>query len=149
MAQVTGSCRFGLWRVEVVATGNLVHRVRFTSNGIQGPVPEPFLRFLAGKSRNLSPLTSVAVVPGYPYEPVYQAVCEIPYGCTATYGEVAESAGTIPRLVGLAMKRNPTPILIPCHRVVARDGIGGYTPSVDIKEALLRLEQVNKGECQG
>jgi len=40
------------------------------------------------------------------------------------------------------MKRNPTPLIIPCHRVVAKSGIGGFTPSVEIKEALLRMEGI-------
>ena len=50
-------------------------------------------------------------------------------------------AGTTPRVVGQAMARNPTPLVIPCHRVVAADGIGGFSPSVEIKEELLAMEK--------
>jgi methylated-DNA-[protein]-cysteine S-methyltransferase len=39
------------------------------------------------------------------------------------------------------MARNPVPLVIPCHRVVAADGIGGFSPSVEIKEALLAMEK--------
>jgi methylated-DNA-[protein]-cysteine S-methyltransferase len=66
---------------------------------------------------------------------------EIGYGTTATYGEIAETAGTVPRVVGQAMARNPTPLVIPCHRVVGKHGIGGFTPSIEIKETLLRIEK--------
>jgi methylated-DNA-[protein]-cysteine S-methyltransferase len=144
MEPVVGSCRFGLWSVEVTASGTTVHRVRFTTSAVAGPVPEQILKFLAGKARDLSPLTSTALGPGYPYEAVYKAVREIPYGETATYGDIARRAGTIPRIVGLAMKRNPTPLVIPCHRVVAYNGIGGFTPSPEIKAALLKLEQSHR-----
>jgi methylated-DNA-[protein]-cysteine S-methyltransferase len=58
-----------------------------------------------------------------------------------TYGEIARLAGTGPRVVGQAMARNPTPLVIPCHRVVAAKGIGGFSPSIEIKEALLALEK--------
>ena len=53
---------------------------------------------------------------------------EVPYGETATYGEVAELAGRpgAARAVGTAMSRNPVPFFVPCHRVVAANGIGGY-----------------------
>ncbi|MBF0187505.1 MAG: methylated-DNA--[protein]-cysteine S-methyltransferase [Magnetococcales bacterium] len=45
---------------------------------------------------------------------------------TLTYGALAKAAGTAPRAVGQAMRRNPIPLLIPCHRVVAANGLGGY-----------------------
>ena len=54
----------------------------------------------------------------------------------ATYGEIAGKVSTSPRVVGQAMRRNPTPLVIPCHRIVGKHGIGGFTPSPEIKEAL-------------
>jgi len=73
---------------------------------------------------------------------VWQAMCAIPYGRTRTYGELAETAGGVARAVGVACGANPIPILIPCHRVVARHGLGGYSGDggVETKVALLRLE---------
>ncbi|HQC35436.1 MAG TPA: MGMT family protein, partial [Methanoculleus sp.] len=50
-----------------------------------------------------------------------------------------------PRAVGSAMAKNPTPIVVPCHRVVAKTGIGGFTPDPAIKEALLAMERREKG----
>ncbi|HQN91559.1 MAG TPA: methylated-DNA--[protein]-cysteine S-methyltransferase, partial [Methanoculleus sp.] len=72
---------------------------------------------------------------------IYRAVRGIPCGKTAAYSEIAISVGTAPRVVGLAMSRNPTPIVVPCHRVVAKTGIGGFSPDPAIKEALLAMEK--------
>ena len=73
---------------------------------------------------------------------VWQAMREIPYGQTHTYGALAERAGGVARAVGMACGANPIPILIPCHRVVAQSGLGGYSGDggVETKVALLRLE---------
>ena len=73
---------------------------------------------------------------------VWQAMLAIPYGHTRTYGELTESAGGVARAVGVACGANPIPILIPCHRVVAQNGLGGYSGDggVETKVALLRLE---------
>lgn len=60
---------------------------------------------------------------------VLTALQEIPYGETITYGQLAARSGTgLPaRAVGAVMAANPVPIVIPCHRVVASDGLGGYS----------------------
>ncbi len=73
---------------------------------------------------------------------VLEEVKKIPYGSVATYGEIAEKLGTSARAVGQALKRNPIPVIIPCHRVVARSGLGGYSAGVEIKRWLLELEGV-------
>lgn len=72
----------------------------------------------------------------------------IPYGETRTYGEIAKILKTSPRAVGNACRKNPIPIVIPCHRVVAANGIGGYDGAtqgrtLQIKHQLLRLEGVS------
>jgi len=137
----SGSCRFGLWRVEVDYDDITVYRVRFLQNAREGPVPVQFTRFLAGKSKHFYPLTSVALEEDSTYPEIYKAVSEIPYGETRTYGEIAKLCGTHARVVGTAMARNPTPLIIPCHRVVAFNGIGGFSPDVQIKMDLLKLEK--------
>ncbi len=73
---------------------------------------------------------------------IYAVVRSIPRGETMTYGQVAELAGSpgAARAVGRAMAANPFAILIPCHRVLAKDGPGGYAYGRDVKERLLRLE---------
>lgn len=69
----------------------------------------------------------------------------VPYGQTATYGELAARAGKprAARAVGMVMNRNPLPILLPCHRVVGASGdLVGYAGGLDRKVALLELEGV-------
>ncbi len=71
---------------------------------------------------------------------VLNEVRSIPYGSIITYKELAESLNTSPRAIGQALKRNPTPVIIPCHRVVAKNGLGGFSAGIEIKRELLRLE---------
>ncbi|MFQ5880164.1 MAG: methylated-DNA--[protein]-cysteine S-methyltransferase [Dehalococcoidia bacterium] len=74
---------------------------------------------------------------------VWQATREIPRGQTRPYSWLAQRVGRpgAARAVGQAMRRNPLPIVIPCHRVVAADGgLGGYGGGLDLKHTLLRLE---------
>lgn len=74
---------------------------------------------------------------------VWQAMASIPYGHTRTYGDIAADLGSSARAVGGACGKNPLPILIPCHRIVGRNGsLGGYTGSegTDTKKRLLLLE---------
>ena len=82
---------------------------------------------------------------------IYAVVRSIPRGGAMTYGQVAEIAGSpgAARAVGQAMAANPFAILIPCHRVLARDGPGGYAYGRDIKERLLRLEGQMKEKPSG
>ena len=70
---------------------------------------------------------------------------EVPWGETVTYGELADIVGSprAARAVGNVMAHNPVQILLPCHRVVAADGLGGYGSSgVETKRALLAIEGV-------
>lgn len=76
---------------------------------------------------------------------VWQAMQAIPYGETRTYGDIADAVGSAARAVGGACGRNPLPIVIPCHRVVAGGGRpGGYSGDggVETKRILLTLEGV-------
>ncbi|VUT27763.1 MAG: Methylated-DNA--protein-cysteine methyltransferase [Candidatus Syntrophoarchaeum sp. GoM_oil] len=74
---------------------------------------------------------------------VMEEVREIPYGSVRTYGEVAGSIGnkSAYRAVGRALGKNPAPIIVPCHRVVAKAGIGGYAFGINMKEKLISLEK--------
>ncbi len=74
---------------------------------------------------------------------VWAALREIPAGQTRTYIDIARVAGGSARSVGGANSRNPIPIFIPCHRVVAVGGIGGYSggDGLETKRRLLALEQ--------
>jgi methylated-DNA-[protein]-cysteine S-methyltransferase len=79
-------------------------------------------------------------------EPAHRRVLETlreiaPYGTTVTYGELGRQAGVDdPRDVGVFMARNPFPLVIPCHRVVASDGLGGFGGGLELKTRLLELE---------
>ncbi len=73
---------------------------------------------------------------------VWAALCEIPVGQTRTYADIARVAGGSARSVGQANGANPIPVLIPCHRVVAAAGPGGYSggDGLATKQFLLQLE---------
>ncbi|MWG34603.1 methylated-DNA--[protein]-cysteine S-methyltransferase [Halomarina oriensis] len=76
---------------------------------------------------------------------VMRAMREIPFGETRTYGDLAAALDTAPVAVGGACGRNPVPLVVPCHRVVASDGgLGGYSASggLDTKRRLLVHEGV-------
>ena len=73
---------------------------------------------------------------------VWSLLSQIPYGQTATYGELAEALSTSPRAVGQAVGKNPIALIVPCHRVVGKHGEAvGYAWGTDRKEALLKLER--------
>ena len=73
---------------------------------------------------------------------VWSAMRTIPYGETRSYGDLAAAIRSAPRAVGGACGKNPIPIVIPCHRVLAKAGFGGYSGSggLKTKQALLSLE---------
>ncbi len=88
---------------------------------------------------------SIPLLPagGTPYrQRVWSALGEIPYGETRTYAELARSTGGSARSIGQANRCNPLPILIPCHRVVARSHLGGFSmgDGVETKRFLLTHE---------
>ncbi len=82
---------------------------------------------------------------GTPFQQeVWRWLCEIPYGETISYGELARRIGNpqASRAVGLANGSNPIPIVIPCHRVIGSNGrLTGYGGGLPIKEKLLALEK--------
>ena len=86
---------------------------------------------------------------GTPFERrVWDEVCAIPYGHTATYTEIARRIGRpgASRAVGRANARNPVAVIVPCHRVVGSDGsLTGYAGGLEMKRALLDLERAASG----
>ena len=82
---------------------------------------------------------------GTPFQlAVWTQLTKIPYGSTASYGDIARALGKRPvaaRAVGLANGANPISVIVPCHRVIGSDGsLTGYGGGLDRKELLLRLE---------
>ena len=79
---------------------------------------------------------------------VWRALCDIPYGATASYGETAQAIGspTASRAVGLANGQNPISIVVPCHRVIGANGsLTGYGGGLDAKRWLLSHEAAHAG----
>ncbi len=77
---------------------------------------------------------------------VWQAMTLISYGKTMTYGEIADIVGSHPRAVGTACGLNPVPIIIPCHRVMGKDGkLTGYSggDGTETKKFLIELEKLS------
>lgn len=98
--------------------------------------------YFEGKRRAFAVPTAAA---GTPFQQaVWNALKEIPYGETRSYGEIARQIGhpRASRAVGQANNRNPLPIVVPCHRVIGASGaLTGYAGGLDIKVRLLELER--------
>jgi methylated-DNA-[protein]-cysteine S-methyltransferase len=73
---------------------------------------------------------------------VMEELRKVPAGSTVTYGQLASTVGRpgAARAVGNVMATNPVPLFVPCHRVVATNGLGGFSGGLDVKRSLLRLE---------
>lgn len=74
---------------------------------------------------------------------VWKTLCEVPYGKTASYKDIAVAVGNprAARAVGLANNKNPIPVFIPCHRIIGANGkLVGYRGGLDVKKKLLDLE---------
>ena len=89
-------------------------------------------------------------ISGTPHQrKVWRALVAIPVGVTCNYADLAKQLGSSPRAVGQACGSNPLPLIIPCHRVVAKNGMGGFMHSTDnsalsIKQWLLRHEAASQ-----
>ena len=79
-------------------------------------------------------------------EKIYKKLLQVPYGKITTYSELSSSIGLEhgQRAVGQIMKKNPFPVIIPCHRVVKSNGsVGGYAFGADIKKNMLLKEGIH------
>jgi methylated-DNA-[protein]-cysteine S-methyltransferase len=141
-------CRLG-----AVFTGDALTRLDFLPAGtpVSGQV-DPRTRHLADQLdaywRNPAHEFDLLCVPaGTPFQlRIWHALLTIPPGQPTTYGALAKRLGSAPRAVGQACGANPLPILIPCHRVVAANGLGGFMHAssgmpLDVKTWLLAHER--------
>jgi len=119
----------------------LRRRPRRCRPGFPQDVAGALTRYLRGEPAN--PAELPAVLDGTPFQmAVWREARRIPYGRTVTYGELARRLGKpgAARAVGLALGANQVPLIVPCHRVVAAGGLGGFASGEGLKEELLRLE---------
>ncbi len=103
------------------------------------------LEYVRGQRRCFSHedriLQRLDLIPGRYHRATLIRTMKIPYGHTMAYSEVAGDLGSSAwRATGTALANNPIPLLVPCHRVVAKHGIGGFGGCVWLKRKLLELE---------
>lgn len=132
----------------IIESAGAIVEIRFASGAEPDRDDTPLLRraedqiaeYFTGRRRQFD----LPLVPApTPFQArVRKAMQDIPYGQTRSYGELAHAAGGGPRAVGRACGANPLPLVVPCHRVVASAGIGGYSGGQGLatKRLLLALE---------
>lgn len=141
-----GTIRIG-WENDAVASISCVSRTEAAneSSDLTDRAMGQLLEYFAGtRSRFTFPIRPK----GTPFQlAVWNALLEIPYGETRTYGQIAAMIGKpkAARAVGMGCNRNPLWIVVPCHRVVGSDrSLIGYAGGLDMKQRLLTLESVNR-----
>jgi methylated-DNA-[protein]-cysteine S-methyltransferase len=115
--------------------------LHFKGDGDPAQVKKWVEGYLLGKSLPIPPL-DLASFPTKYSQKVCLALQEVGYGECMTYGELAKKIDSSPRPVGGGLSRNPFPLLLPCHRIVAYHGIGGFSCGLDVKRELLRVENL-------
>jgi methylated-DNA-[protein]-cysteine S-methyltransferase len=120
--------------------------VTFNTSIAASNFPETVFDVIKGELSNVDVLPMLSFDGPTSFERrVYEVLTKtVKRGEVITYGELARRLNTSPRAVGGAMMRNPYPIVVPCHRVVASNGIGNYTPKVSYKKFLLEIEGVKR-----
>ena len=117
--------------------------VKLTEGGEAEKSAKEVHLYLEGKLKEFQ--SKLDLSSGTPFQiSVWRELLKIPYGRVKTYGEIAEKIGNsrAARAVGSAVGANPISIIVPCHRVVATNGLGGYSCGIEIKRKLLRNEGV-------
>ena len=130
-----------------IECGNKLRSLRFVRPGKQlmekkrHEVTHELERYFEGEVIDFSSEVDISYLSPFEQK-VLTETRKIKYGKTITYSELAGNIGSRAyRAVGNALGKNPIPIVIPCHRVVSKKGIGGYSEGIDIKTRLLKLEQ--------
>ncbi|MEE0979320.1 MAG: methylated-DNA--[protein]-cysteine S-methyltransferase [Muribaculaceae bacterium] len=111
-------------------------------NGYVPPIVQEAMSWLDSFFNGKEPPTRPAMSPeGTEFQlRVWNELLKLKWNERITYGELARRVGSHPRAVGQAVGCNPLPLFIPCHRIVSANGIGGYTPGIELKMRLLDLE---------
>jgi O-6-methylguanine DNA methyltransferase len=107
-----------------------------------GDLPHRLRQYLDGEVVSFADSVDLSSANPFPRR-VWQATCSIPYGETRSYAWVAQQVGMpqAARAVGQALKRNPLPIVVPCHRVIGAKGeLRGFYGGLQMKQCLLEIE---------
>jgi len=107
-----------------------------------GDLPEQLRAYLGGQKVSFDDKVDFVGTTGF-HQAVWEATRSIPYGERRSYAWVARQVGRpdAARAVGQAMARNPVPLVVPCHRVIASGrGLGGYGGGLEMKRQLLEME---------
>jgi len=111
---------------------------RSTEESNSDPVSQWLDAYFSRQSLPLPPL----VEPASDFQEIMrEGLLKIPAGEVRTYGELAKTLHTSPRALGQALGANPLPVMIPCHRVIAADGLGGFACGPEWKKRLLKFER--------
>ena len=138
-----------VWMILTLHAG-IITRIELVLEKPDSPASKPLAapvlkRILLGRDADRRGLKFQAA--GTPFQKaVWSETCRIPSGRLAAYGTIARriSCGS-PRAVGQALRKNPLPIIIPCHRVIGWDGrLTGFSGGVEIKKMLIEFESENK-----
>lgn len=142
----------GVWSIEGTDDGILhIHLPHAALRASKGPAPAPVAgaalqleEYFAGNRRTFNVKLATSTSTPFQHD-VWDALRSIPYGQVRTYGEVAAwvNRPRAQRAVGNANHANPWPVVVPCHRVVATNGLGGYGGGDRVKRYLLGLEGVS------
>jgi methylated-DNA-[protein]-cysteine S-methyltransferase len=128
------SAPFGKVGIEVDAGAGVVRAISYLEDAVPERAPDSAIaeraarqieRYLADAA---APFDLPLAAAGTPFQRrVWQAMCGIPLGSVMTYGALARQVDGVARAVGQACGDNPFPLVIPCHRVVAANGLGGFS----------------------
>lgn len=128
------SAPFGKVGIEVDAAAGVVRSIVYLEDSVPACAPDSPIAELAARQieRYLSdaraPFDLPLAAAGTPFQRrVWQAMCEIPLGSVMSYGALAARVGGVARAVGQACGDNPFPLVVPCHRVVGANGLGGFS----------------------
>lgn len=144
------STRLGFWQIE--GNGEAVTKVGIYSEPLAGntitdsPVLQEACRQITAYCDRELQNFDLPLAPAGPkfHQQVWDLLVKIPFGRTTSYGELAAELGgpTLSRAVGQANAKNPIAVLIPCHRVIGRNGsLTGYAGGLSLKQLLLEHEQ--------
>ncbi len=147
--EITGS-EFGIASVKLVESILEMHREDPTLPILQACI-EQLAEYFQGRRKEFDLKIDWGGAPAF-YRAVWTELLKIPYGRTTTYSAIAEKVGqpAAVRAVGLANRKNPIAIVVPCHRVIAKSGdLQGYFYGLEVKRRLLELENPESFGAQG